>query len=77
MADNPFVKLAYVLAAVLFIFGLKMMAHPRTAVRGNLLGALGMLLAVAMALAGDWIELLVHRRRRLVIGFAIGAVLAM
>lgn len=38
--------LAYLLAAVLFIFCLKMLCHPRTAVRGNLTGALGMLVAV-------------------------------
>ena len=35
----------YLLAAVLFILGIKGMTHPRTAVRGNLLGALGMLIA--------------------------------
>ncbi|MDP7206814.1 MAG: NAD(P)(+) transhydrogenase (Re/Si-specific) subunit beta, partial [Pirellulaceae bacterium] len=33
--------------AVLFMFGLKKMAHPRTAVRGNLYGILGMVVAVA------------------------------
>jgi NAD(P) transhydrogenase subunit beta len=44
------VKLVYVLAAVLFIFGLKLMSHPRTAVRGNALGAIGMTLAILMAL---------------------------
>ncbi|MEO0513659.1 MAG: NAD(P)(+) transhydrogenase (Re/Si-specific) subunit beta, partial [Planctomycetota bacterium] len=37
---------AYLAAAVLFILGLKGMTHPRTAVRGNALGALGMLVAV-------------------------------
>lgn len=41
------IYLAYLAAAVLFIFGLKMLTHPRTAVRGNLTGALGMLVAVA------------------------------
>jgi NAD(P) transhydrogenase subunit beta len=40
----------YLLAAVLFIFGIKGMTHPRTAVRGNLLGAVGMLLAVLVTL---------------------------
>ena len=40
----------YIIAAILFIFGLKRMAHPRTAVRGNLYGALGMLLALAVTL---------------------------
>ncbi len=44
------VKLVYIIAAVLFIFGLKNMTHPRTAVRGNLLGAAGMILAILVAL---------------------------
>ena len=40
------INFAYLVASVLFILGLKGLTHPRTAVRGNLLGALGMLLAV-------------------------------
>lgn len=40
------VNIIYLIAAVLFIFGLKGLAHPRTAVAGNLLSAVGMLLAV-------------------------------
>jgi len=40
------IYLAYLLAAVLFIFCLKMLCHPRSAVRGNLVGALGMLIAI-------------------------------
>jgi NAD(P) transhydrogenase subunit beta len=44
------VNLAYLLAAVLFIFGLKGLCHPRSAVRGNLRGALGMLIAVVATL---------------------------
>jgi NAD(P) transhydrogenase subunit beta len=40
------INLGYLVAAVLFILGIKGMTHPRTAVRGNLYGALGMLLAV-------------------------------
>jgi H+-translocating NAD(P) transhydrogenase subunit beta len=49
--------LAYLVAAALFIFDLKWMAHPRTAVRGNFAGALGMALAIGATLAGqpmDW-----------------------
>ncbi len=41
---------AYLVAAILFILGLKGLTHPRTAVRGNLIGALGMLLAVVVTL---------------------------
>ena len=44
------INFAYLVASVLFILGLKGLTHPRTAVRGNLLGALGMLLAVVVTL---------------------------
>jgi NAD(P) transhydrogenase subunit beta len=45
--------LAYLVAAILFIFDLQWMAHPRTAVRGNLVGALGMALAIGATIAGQ------------------------
>lgn len=41
-------NLAYLLASVLFILGIKGMTHPRTAVRGNLMSAVAMLIAVAV-----------------------------
>ena len=44
------IKLAYLVAATLFILGVRGLTHPRTAVRGNLLGAAGMLLAVVATL---------------------------
>ena len=48
-------NIVYLIAAVLFILDLKMLAHPRTAVRGNQLGALAMALAVVATLAsGKW-----------------------
>ena len=43
-------NLAYLVAAVLFILGIKGLTHPRTAVRGNMLGALGMLVAIVVTL---------------------------
>ena len=49
MSDD-FVNLVYLLAAVLFILGLKGLSHPRTAVRGNLMGATGMLIAIVVTL---------------------------
>jgi NAD(P) transhydrogenase subunit beta len=48
--DQNAINLLYLLAAVLFIFDLKWMSHPRTAVRGNVVGALGMALAILGAL---------------------------
>ena len=68
--------LAYLIAAALFIFGLKGLTHPRTAVRGNLLGSLGMLMAVVVTLLSmDFDPTLVIVG--LVVGTIIGAVMAM
>ena len=38
-------EIVYLVASILFILGIKGLTHPRSAVRGNLLGALAMLLA--------------------------------
>ncbi|UCD17640.1 MAG: NAD(P)(+) transhydrogenase (Re/Si-specific) subunit beta, partial [Candidatus Zixiibacteriota bacterium] len=70
------VNIAYLIAAVLFIFGLKGLAHPRTAVRGNLTGALGMLLAVVVTLLNRNIISFEMIILGAVIGAAIGAFLA-
>ena len=46
---NPnIVSFIYLVAGVLFILGIKGLTKPKTAVRGNLLSALGMLLAVVI-----------------------------
>ena len=44
------INLAYVLAAGLFITGLKLLSHPSTARKGNLVSAVGMLVAVVVTL---------------------------
>ena len=46
MEFNEWIDVGYLIAAALFIFGLKKLGHPRTAPRGNQLGAVGMLVAV-------------------------------
>jgi NAD(P) transhydrogenase subunit beta len=43
-------QLAYLLAAILFIIGLKWLSSPASAVRGNQLSALGMLIAIVVTL---------------------------
>jgi H+-translocating NAD(P) transhydrogenase subunit beta len=48
---SAFINVAYLGASVLFIFGLIQLSHPRTAVRGNLYGAIGMLIAIVATLA--------------------------
>ena len=70
------INAGYLVAAVLFIFGLKGLTHPRTAVRGNLLGACGMLLAIVITLTNRNIVGFEVILIGLVIGAAIGAVLA-
>ncbi|MGH7482578.1 MAG: NAD(P)(+) transhydrogenase (Re/Si-specific) subunit beta [Longimicrobiales bacterium] len=44
------IALAYLIASVLFILGLKRLSSPRTARSGNLLGAVGMLIAIVVTL---------------------------
>ena len=68
------VNLIYLLAAVLFIVGLKGLGHPRSAVRGNLLGALGMLLAIVATLVAQDILNPVLIVAGLAVGGVIGAV---
>ena len=46
-------NILYLIAAILFIRGIQGLTHPRTAVRGNLLGLAGMLMAMAVTLL-DW-----------------------
>ncbi len=49
-------RLVYLASAILFIQGLRDMTHPRTAVRGNLVSSVGMLLAVGVTVL--WFEIL-------------------
>jgi len=69
------INFSYIISAGLFIFGLKMLSSPATAMRGNLLSALGMLLAIVVTLFSQgldykWILL------GMVIGSAIGLFVA-
>ncbi len=65
------INLVYLLSAVLFIVGLKGLTHPRTAVRGNKIGAFGMLLAVVVTLFDHHILSFTD----IIIGVAIGAII--
>ena len=50
MDISTIVNLSYIVAAILFIFGIKMLGKADTAKRGNLLSAVGMLLAMIVTL---------------------------
>jgi NAD(P) transhydrogenase subunit beta len=74
-------EITYIIASVLFILGLKMLSHPLTARRGNILAAIGMVMAIAATI-------LFHRKNgepignlgwiliAMVIGTAIGWIIA-
>ena len=71
-----FINFAYLVASVLFIFGLKGLTHPRTAVRGNFYGALGMFIAVVATLVDQRIVSFELILAGVVIGALIGVILA-
>ncbi|MEM7678936.1 MAG: NAD(P)(+) transhydrogenase (Re/Si-specific) subunit beta, partial [Myxococcota bacterium] len=48
--STTIINVAYLVASILFIIGLKGLTHPRSAVRGNLLGAVGMAIAAVVTL---------------------------
>jgi H+-translocating NAD(P) transhydrogenase subunit beta len=72
--ESTLIQLVYLAASVMFIFGLKRMSHPQTAVQGNLLGILGMTTAIAVALLA--VDRYVLIAVGAVIGGSVGAVLA-
>ena len=76
MMDNVAVNLAYIVAAALFVFGLKMLGSPATARRGNALSAAGMLIAVVVTLLSrgilEWHWIAVA----MLVGAVIGALAA-
>jgi proton-translocating NAD(P)+ transhydrogenase subunit beta len=73
---NNLTNIAYLVAAVLFIFGLKGLSHPRTAIRGNILGSLGMLLAIVVTLLNRSIISYEYILAGIVVGALIGIIMA-
>ena len=71
---NLIINLAYIISAIMFVFGLKMLSHPSTARKGNWLSALGMLIAIVVTLMHQiklpWENILIG----LVVGSLIGSV---
>ncbi len=76
MHHPHFLNIAYLIASTLFIIGLKLLAHPRTAVKGNFLGALGMLVAVVATLFDKEIVSFEWILGGILIGSLIGAILS-
>ncbi len=69
-------NLSYIVAAGLFIFGLKMLGNPATARRGNRLSAFGMLIAVVAGLNSQGIVSYEYIAGGIIAGTIIGALAA-
>ncbi len=69
-------NVVYLIAAALFIFGLKKLSSPKTARQGNLLAMIAMLLAVVMTLLDRSILDFTYIIAGLIIGAAIGGIAA-
>ncbi len=69
MSNSLVINFSYIIAAGLFIFGLKLLGSPETARRGNFLSALGMFIAVVFTLASQ--EIIAYHW--IIIGILIGA----
>ncbi len=70
------INLAYLVSAVLFIMGLKGLSSPKSAVRGNLTGAVGMLIAVVATLVEKEVMSYGWIIAGMVVGGGIGAYIA-
>ncbi|HLL62324.1 MAG TPA: NAD(P)(+) transhydrogenase (Re/Si-specific) subunit beta [Propionibacteriaceae bacterium] len=74
MSTPVWAQLGYLVAAVAFIVALKGLSSPRTARRGNLIGAAGAVLATVIVFAATPLDNLVPILIALAIGTAVGAV---
>jgi len=75
---NPIViQSAYLLAAVLFILGLRNLSSAKTAVRGNQLAAIGMLIAIVATLVDQDVVSYEWVIAGIVVGGGLGAVVAL
>ena len=75
--NKALVNVVYILASVLFIFGLKMLGSPETARKGNLVSAMGMLIAVVVTLLDQSIIDFKWIFVGLVLGSLVGVIAAM
>ncbi|MEM7145101.1 MAG: NAD(P)(+) transhydrogenase (Re/Si-specific) subunit beta [Verrucomicrobiota bacterium] len=73
---DSIIQISYIVASILFIYGIKMLGSATTARRGNMLSSLGMLLAVVVTLLSKDIVSYQWVIAAMVVGGAIGALAA-
>ncbi len=74
--SQELINVFYIVAAALFVFGLKQLSSPATAVRGNLLSAVGMLIAVVVTLFSQGVLEFQWMAVAAIVGALIGALAA-
>lgn len=67
---ETFVNLSYIAAAILFVFGIKMLGHADTARKGNQISSIGMALAIIVTLLSQGLDYKI-----VVGGIAVGSVI--
>ena len=76
-ANEAVVNLIYIFSSALFIIGLKMLGSPETAAKGNLISALGMLVAVVVTLLDQSVTNFQWIFIAMFLGASIGAIAAL
>ena len=71
MQDN-LINVAYIIAAILFIMGIKMLGSASTAVRGNRISSFGMLLAIFVTLLRSGLDY-----RFIILGLIVGGIIGL
>jgi NAD(P) transhydrogenase subunit beta len=71
-----YIEIAYFFASLSFVIGLKMLSHPDSARKGNMLAAIGMGLAILLTILGENVHNYAWIFGGLVIGTALGAISA-
>ena len=74
--DNFYLDLAYLVSAICFIYGLKMLSHPKTARNGNMIATLGMLIAIVTTVLSGTMLNIKMIAIAMVVGSIIGAFFA-
>ncbi len=74
--NTNLVDLIYLISAIFFILGIKGLTKPKTAVRGNMLSAIGMLIAVVITLLDKSIVSYEYIIAGVLVGGAIGGIMA-
>src|SRR6266481_6265050 len=76
MLNNYILDLFYLIGSITFVLGLKMLSHPETARRGNLIAAGGMFIAIiGTILLHEHAELTATKIGLIIGGIAIGTII--